>query len=479
MKKTRFMVLIFGMIIAFWSVIRLCVRWLGFSYKLLCFKKTIPLDKVLKIDELLIASAILAIVLIISYIISSLYINKYKQNFRRIFLLQERTNTLLTESAKKERDANSAKSEFLSKISHDIRTPINGIMGMSRIVKDNLNSPIKIEDCINKIETASQHLFSLINDVLDMSSIEKGKIKLNKKAINLEELIEEIVMMLSYQIDIKQHNFNVFKNIKHPIIETDQLRLKQIIMNVLSNAIKYTDPNGTISFTINEGLISKERSVYRFIVEDNGMGMDSEMRNKIFDPFIQGRNNRKINNFEGTGLGMSIVKGLVEKFEGNIIIKSEIGSGTKVIIIIPFKTRPKEEKIVVRNKEGKIENKKVLIVDDNDLNLEILDYTMKKFGMTTHCVGNGFSAVQVLSSSRDYEYDLVLMDIMMPVLDGLEATKKIRSSHREDLKNVPIIGITANAYSEDEQKSIEVGMNSHISKPIIEEKLLYEIKNLL
>lgn len=411
-----------------------------------------------------------------------LLINKYKEqsvNYHRLFLLQEKTTRLLTDTAKKERDANNAKTEFLSNISHDIRTPINGIMGMVKIAEENVNDSQKVLDCLSKITTASQHLFSLINDVLDMSSIEKGKIALNIKNFNIDLLFDEIVTMVSYQADDKNLNVKISREITHKMVMFDEVRLRQVLINILGNAVKFTSRGGTITFEVKETPISSELSQFNFTITDNGMGMPEDLVRSIFEPFVQGKNSREESNYKGTGLGMSIVKGLIEAMNGSIEVESKVGLGSKFFVSLPIKITV-EEKAEKKNVDNtSLKGKKVLIADDNDINLEILDYMLKKLEMETVLVKNGFTAYKMLKDSELGEYDLVLMDILMPVLDGIEATMKIRALDRSDMKTIPIIGITANAYSKDEEKSLRAGMNAHISKPIIEEKLINEIKNVL
>lgn len=401
------------------------------------------------------------------------------KNYKSLFILQEKTNRSLSDTAKRERDANKAKTDFLSKISHDIRTPINGIMGMVKIAEENVYDTEKVLDSLDNIKVASKHLFSLINDVLDMSSIEKGKLVLNHHQFDIEKLFKEIVTIVSYQAKLKGLSVNVNQNIINKKVTFDEVRLQQILVNILGNSVKFTDPGGDIYLSVEEAIQTKELSNFRFVITDNGMGMTDELIASIYEPFVQGEKAREQNNYIGSGLGMSIVKGLIDVMEGEISIKSEIGKGSTFIIDIPISTKVIEEKSEKEVEDMSLKGKKIMIVDDNELNLEIVDYMLKKHGVETKLVKNGFTAYQIMKDSKVGEYDLILMDILMPVLDGIESTIKIRALEREYTKNIPIIGITANAYSCDEEKSISAGMNAHISKPVIEEKLIKEIKCLL
>ena len=422
---------------------------------------------------------ILFTIMISSLIILIATTIKLSKSFKAMFLLQEKTNRILSNDAKKERYANNAKTEFLSKISHDIRTPINGIIGMAKIAEENVTSKKKVLECLNKITTASNHLFSLINDVLDVSAIEKNKLVIENDTLNIDKMIEDIVAIISYQAESKNQKVIVNKNIKHIYVNSDEIHLKQVLTNVLSNSVKFTDCYGKIQIDIDEKEVDDNNSIFKFVIKDNGIGMDKTLINCIYEPFIQGKNSRANNNYCGSGLGMSIVKGLVDKMNGTIEVESKVNEGSKFTIVLPISTN-----VEIKNKEEvtsskSLENKKVLIVDDNDINLDVIDYIVKKHGMKTVLVKNGFTAYQMIKSSKENEYDMILMDILMPVMDGLETTRKIRELDRSDLKNIPIIGITANAYAQDEKKSLDAGMNAHISKPIIEEKLINEMKKVV
>lgn len=502
--------------------------------------------------------------------------------------------------------ANQAKSEFFSKMSHDIRTPMNAIIGMTAIAGLHLDEREKVEDCLQKIMVSSTHLLSLINEVLDMSKIESGKIDLSEEPFNLVDLMDNILTMVRVQIKQKNHNFNInISNVKHEKVIGDSLRIQQAFMNLISNAIKYTPENGNISITISEKAIRQPKmSCYEFVFEDDGIGMDQDFLKIIFEPFARASDSR-VDKIQGTGLGMAITRNIVRMMGGDIKVQSELGKGSKFTVTIFLKIQDMDETdiedfgnlpvlvvdddvsscesacamldelgmksewetsgkaAVVRveraHKEGKdfcvviidwkmpdmdgiavtreirkivgeeipiiiisaydwseieqearaagangfiskplfksrlvhmfrgfigkdrqeekelpfdefnhmdFSNKRVLLVEDNELNAEIAQEIIEMTGAMVEWVEDGKKAVDRLDEVEDGYYDLVFMDIQMPVMDGYEATKIIRACDRMYLKNIPIIAMTANAFAEDVQNAKNAGMNEHIAKPL-------------
>ena len=392
----------------------------------------------------------------------------------------------LLEEAKKAEAANRAKTEFLQRMSHDIRTPINGICGMVDIgdrYSDNLQ---KQTDCRKKIREASNILLELINEVLDMSKLESGEIFLEEKMFDIHKLINEVTDVVGRLAE--ERNITVRKELKelaHPKLLGSPIHLKRLLMNILSNAVKYNKDYGNIYLSCKELSSHSNKSdgsdqhhevaVLEFMCKDDGIGMSKEFQQHIFEPFAQEKKGGG-SKFGGTGLGMPITKNLVDKMGGTITFESEKGKGTTFVITIPFKialdTDKKEEKETVS--EASIKGLKILLVEDNELNMEVAEFTIKNEGAVVTKAWNGQEALEVFEKSSPGEFNAILMDVMMPVMNGYEATRKIRSLAREDAKTIPIIAMTANAFTEDRIKSEEAGMNEHIAKPI-DMKLLVSI----
>ena len=366
--------------------------------------------------------------------------------------------------------ANKSKSTFLFNMSHDIRTPMNAVMGYTSVARKHIDNQSKVEDCLEKIDISSRHLLKLINDVLDMSRIETGNVVIDEKPINILQRSNEIMTMcheLAYEkkIRLEQHIINA----QDTILMADELHLNQIMMNVLANAIKYTNEGGHVTFKVNQ----KPRddisiAKYVFEIEDTGIGMSKEFLAHIFDAFSRERNST-VSGIEGTGLGMSIVKKLTEYLNGNIQISSELGKGTKVRIELPFKIVNRIEEVkkeVPESENTDLKSKRVLLVEDNEMNREIACEMLEDEGILVESAEDGDIAVDMVSRSRSGYYDFVLMDVQMPRMNGYEATKAIRSLGDKDLANIPIIAMTANAFAEDKKKAAEAGMNEHLAKPV-------------
>ena len=375
--------------------------------------------------------------------------------------------------------ANAAKSEFLSRMSHDIRTPLNGIIGFLDMSEEKHANEAELKEKRKKVRVAANHLLSLINDVLNMSKLEDEQVELSHEAFDIRKLADEILAiteMRAAESDILIDHEDCSVNIEYPYIYGSPLHVRQIFVNILGNAIKYNKPGGKISTRI-ETVASDEKTVtYQCIVTDTGIGMSPEFLQHIFEPFAQEKADAR-SVYHGTGLGMAIVKALVDKMGGTIEVESTVGVGSEFRVTIPFEIASEEEIIVEQQSEEdtSIEGVRVLLAEDNELNQEIITALLENQGVLVDLVSNGEQAVEAFSTHPEGTYDMILMDIMMPVMDGLEATRRIRALERADAKTIPIIALTANAFNEDEQKSRQAGMSAHLTKPIDFEKMVHTI----
>lgn len=374
--------------------------------------------------------------------------------------------------------ANSAKSQFLSRMSHDIRTPMNGILGMARIAKETIEDKGRVLVALNKIEKAGKQLEMLINDVLDMSRLESGRTELAHKVFDINELLasggddlEE--MIKDKKLRLKGSHFN---NTHHMLIGSP-LHLRRITQNIISNAVKYNRENGSLEAWLDEIPVDNKHSIFCFKVTDTGIGMSQEYIEHLFEPFSRGVNDAGTT-YQGTGLGMAIVKELVDLMGGKIEVESDLNVGTTFTLKIPFELYfgdiEKEEKEV--EEDGNLEGMRFLVVEDNQLNMEIIQFILEEAGAVISMASDGKDAVEKFIHTPEGNYDVILMDIMMPVMDGLEATRRIRALEREDAKTIPIIAMTANAFTEDVFKSREAGMNDHLAKPIDVKLLMHTLK---
>lgn len=380
---------------------------------------------------------------------------------------QNEANIKLAAAAEKAESANIAKSKFLSNMSHDIRTPINGIMGMTAIA---LKSPViddKTRDCLTKIDSASHHLLSLVNDILDMSRIESGKTVIAHKSADIRVIMENCLSIVKGQASGRSLRIlDEFVQLEHTNILGDELHLRQIFINILGNAVKFTPDGGTITFRAKEVSCDGVTVEYRFEIEDTGIGMKEEFAEHIWDSFAQEDGGGR-SKYKGTGLGMAITKQLVELMGGNISVKSRVNVGSTFIVNISFTIDTDGKKESVQECEcASLEGINILLVEDNELNREIAVSLLEDEGTVITSAENGQEAVEIFSSNPPGTFDVILMDVMMPVMDGLEATKRIRAMDREDAAEIPILAMTANAFEEDIRKTHEAGMNAHIAKPI-------------
>ena len=403
-----------------------------------------------------------------------------------------RLNKNLTETAKIAESANKAKTDFLSTMSHDIRTPMNAIVGLTTLAKDEPNNPPSTQDSLKKIELASNHLLTLINDILDLSKIESGRLSINPLDFSIVDLFENLVNISQPTIKSKNIDFSfIVHHLDHEWLYADKLRLSQIFTNLLSNALKYTLENGKVTVEAEEKPSEKEGCVQLiYKIQDTGIGMSQEFIDKMYEPFARATDSR-VNSIQGTGLGLAIIKKMVDLMEGNITCESELDKGTTFVVTldIPISQKPTEEVVVseldilgTEKKESKEEtftNIRVLVTEDNDINWEIISALLEKYGVVSDHAQNGKAALELLENpNNDNKWDLVFMDIQMPVMNGLDATRAIRKIDREYTKNVPIIAMTADAFSENITECLEAGMNGHIAKPVDINLVLNELRKI-
>ncbi len=389
----------------------------------------------------------------------------------------------LKEALEKANRANAAKSEFLSRMSHDIRTPLNGIIGLLDISEANQDNTQLLCENRKKAKIAANHLLSLVNDVLNMSKLEDNKVELAHEAFDIRKLAEEILTITEMRaaeagISLKHDDCTV--NIEYPYIYGSPLHVRQIFVNILSNAIKYNKPGGSITAKIENGTREKNEITYICTISDTGVGMSQEFLEHLFDPFAQEKIDAR-SVYHGTGLGMAIVKSLVDKMGGTISVESKQNVGTTFVVTIPFEIATKEA-VLPQNSENadiSIEGVRILIAEDNELNREIATELLREQGAIVTAVANGEEVVCMFRDNPPHTFEMILMDVMMPVMNGLEATEKIRSLEREDARTIPIIALTANAFTEDVEKCNQAGMNAHLAKPIDLEVMLRTIKSLL
>ncbi|MEC4175748.1 ATP-binding protein [Adlercreutzia sp. R7] len=381
----------------------------------------------------------------------------------------------LLDSVAAAEEANHAKSNFLASMSHDIRTPMNAILGFSALIDRDADNPQAVREYNRKIATSGQHLLGLINDVLDMSKIESGKTTLASAQFNLGETVASVDAMMRPQTNAKHQTFTVeMAGVTHEALMGDEGRLRQILMNVLSNAMKYTPDGGSILFRI-DGSLKRRGSLQhlRIIVRDTGIGMSQEYLDTIFDSFSR-EESSLTNKIQGTGLGMAITKNLVDLMGGTITVESELGAGSTFIIDLDFP--PAEEEAAARavdaaasravDADAALGGKHFLVAEDNDLNAEIIAAILDIHGASCEVAENGRAAVEKFAASEPGAFDVIFMDVQMPVMNGHEAARAIRALDRPDAQTIPIIAMTANAFAEDEREALAAGMNAHVAKPI-------------
>ena len=399
----------------------------------------------------------------------------------------KKAKNVATEALQTAENANKAKTDFLSNMSHDIRTPMNAIIGITSLIRHDAGNKAKVIEYADKIDISSQHLLGIINDVLDMSKIEAGKTVFKYSDFSILDLVQELNTIFHTQIYEKQQTLTIIKeNIQHEWVNGDQVHLMQIFSNLLSNAVKYTQEGGKIQFFVEEcETKSSVYAKYRFLVSDNGMGMSADFKDTIFDAFTRAESSLT-NKIQGTGLGMAITKNLVEAMGGTIDVESELGQGSCFEVLLDLKIAEDRTAALAAQEEtdeqdGNIlQGMKFLCAEDNELNAEILTELLKIEGAECTICENGEEILKAFEQSAPGDYDMILMDVQMPVMNGYEATRAIRRSSHELAKTIPIIAMTANAFSEDIQHSLAAGMNAHVSKPVemkVLEKTIRSIKS--
>ena len=385
----------------------------------------------------------------------------------------KKAKDIATEALQTAENANKAKTDFLSNMSHDIRTPMNAIIGMTSLIRHDAGNKAKVIEYADKIDISSQHLLGIINDVLDMSKIEAGKTVFKYTDFSILDFITELNTIFHSQIDEKNQTLTIIKeNIRHEWVNGDKVHLMQIFSNLVSNAVKYTQKGGKIQFLVEEcETKSSVYAKYRFLVSDNGIGMSADFKETIFDAFTRAESS-VTNKIQGTGLGMAITRNLVEAMGGTIDVESELGQGSCFEVLIDLRIAEDRKVVLTAQEEidepdsNTLKGMRFLCAEDNELNAEILMELLKIEGAECIICENGERVLEAFEQSAPGDYDMILMDVQMPVMNGYDATRAIRRSTHELAKTIPIIAMTANAFSEDIQYSLAAGMNAHISKPV-------------
>lgn len=402
-----------------------------------------------------------------------LYVTQIIDDYKQKELAYQQELVKAVESANQ---ANTAKTDFLNRMSHDIRTPLNGILGMLDIAQKNETNPKALLECHEKMRTAAFHLKALVNDVLDMQRMETDRFFLEQIPFDIREILDNCWSMLEAQASRLDITLKKIKpgSLKYPYLIGSPLYIRQIFMNLLSNAIKYNKPGGSIS--VHAKIIRQvhQNVIYKFIISDTGIGISPEFQKHIFEPFAQEDTGARTI-YKGTGLGMAIVHRLVQEMGGTIQLKSEKNVGSTFTLILPFtidEHQPSASAETATDTPADLTDLHILVVEDNELNLEIAVFSLEAAGLNVSTAINGLEAVRLFEKSKPYEYDIILMDIMMPVMNGLDAAKAIRGLSRPDAPTVPIIALSANAFAEDIQKSKNAGINEHLAKPLEMDKVL-------
>ena len=379
------------------------------------------------------------------------------------------------------RRANSAKSEFLSHMSHDLRTPINGILGTLAIMERSQDDRKRQEKCRKQIRVSTEHLLSLVNDVLQVSKLESGRPAVVEEPFDLHDTLESCITILSPQAEDGGIKLLLEEtDLRHGRLVGNPLHLKQILMNVIDNALKYNRPHGSVFVRVKETACQNDIANYEFVVEDTGIGIGEDFKKHIFEPFTQEHQGARTH-YNGVGLGMSIVKKLVDQMKGTVEVDSQLGKGSVVRVTLPVRldktqsARPVKEESDLR---GNIAGMRVLLVEDNEINCEIVEFMLEDAGAKVVTANDGKAAVDAFASSGPGTFDCVLMDLMMPVMSGYEAARVIRGLDRMDALTVPIIALSANAFDEDVAMAKDAGMNEHLAKPV-DIKKMFEVMSRL
>lgn len=385
------------------------------------------------------------------------------------------------ELLEKVRRANSAKSEFLSHMSHDLRTPINGILGMLDIIDKCPDDLQQQRKCLDKIRVSTEHLLSLVNDVLQVSKLESGRPTVVREPFDLRDALENCITILSPQAEKEGIQLVLEEpRLQHNRLIGNPLHLKQILMNIVDNALKYNRPHGSVFIRVKETACQGGTADYQFVIEDTGIGIGEDFQNHIFEPFTQEHQDARTH-YSGVGLGMSIVKKLVDQMKGAIEIDSQVGRGSVFQVTLPIQidgaqnTRPVDEE---QNTQSNIAGMRILLVEDNEINCEIMEFMLKEADAKVVTANDGKAAVDAFTAADPGTFDCVLMDLMMPVMSGYEAARVIRGLNRTDAKSVPIIALSANAFEEDVAMAKAAGMNEHLAKPVDIKKMFQVMSRL-
>ncbi len=396
-------------------------------------------------------------------------LNGYHQDITETMVAKGKQEQAIMELLEKVRRANSAKSEFLSHMSHDLRTPINGILGMLSIIEKSQDDPERQRDCRNKIRVSTEHLLSMVNDVLQFSKMDSGRAAEEEESFALRDILENSIALLDERAKERGIRLTLEEmDIQHGRVIGNPLYLQQILMNIIDNAIKYNHPQGAVFVQAKEMSCRGDTAEYQFVVEDTGIGIGEEFKKHIFEPFTQEHKSARTH-YNGVGLGMSIVKQLVDQMKGHIEVESQIGSGSMFRITLPMQIDGVRDAQAVdegQNETGTIDGMRVLLVEDNEINCEIIEFMLKDAGAEVVTANDGKEAVDAFAASAPETFDCVLMDLMMPVMSGYEAARVIRAMDRADAKTVPIIALSANAFDEDVAMAKDAGMNEHLAKPV-------------
>ena len=408
-------------------------------------------------------------------------LNGYHQDITETMMTRKKQEQSILELLERVRQANSAKSEFLSHMSHDLRTPINGILGMLTILEKSQDDLKQQKECWKKIRVSTEHLLSLVNDVLLISKLESGRPAEVEEHFDLRAALEDCITLLSPMAEERGIRLELEEpELQHNRVIGNPLHLKQILMNVIDNALKYNRSHGSVFVRAEETAFEDGIVSCRFMVEDTGIGIGEDFKEHIFEPFTQEHQDARTN-YNGVGLGMSIVKKLVDQMKGTVAVDSQIGKGSVIKITLPirvdetFNQQPADEE---QDEQDDIAGMRVLLVEDNEINCEIVEYILREADAEVVTVNNGKAAVDAFAASAPETFDCILMDLMMPVMSGYEATRVIRALDRTDARTVPIIALSANAFEEDIALAKDAGMNEHLAKPMDIQKMFQTMSRL-